>query len=89
MDQSQQIELKENILKSLAKVRPYLNADGGDIELVNISVEKIVTVKLTGACSDCPHHYQTLAGVEEEIKKNAPSILQVVSFDERTENSND
>ncbi len=83
MDQLQQIELKENILKSLDKVRPYLNADGGDIELVNISVEKIVTVKLTGACSDCPHHYQTLAGVEEVIKKNAPSVSQVVSIDER------
>ncbi|RLD35126.1 MAG: NifU family protein [Bacteroidetes bacterium] len=83
MDQLQQIELKENILKSLDKVRPYLNADGGDIELVNISVKKIVTVKLTGACSDCPHHYQTLAGVEEVIKKNAPSVSQVVSIDER------
>ena len=83
MDKPLQIELKENVLKSLDKVRPYLNADGGDIELVNISVEKIVTVKLTGACSDCPHHYQTLAGVEEVIKRNAPSILQVVSIDER------
>ena len=87
MDQLQQIELKDNILKSLDKVRPYLNADGGDIELINISVEKIVTVKLTGACSDCPHHYQTLAGVEEVIKKNAPSVSQVVSIDERAENS--
>ncbi len=85
MEQSQQIELKEVVLKSLTKVRPYLHADGGDIELVKISVDKIVTVKLTGACSDCPHHYQTLAGVEEVIKKNSPEVIKVISIDERKE----
>jgi Fe-S cluster biogenesis protein NfuA len=85
MKQSQQIELKEVVLKSLTKVRPYLHADGGDIELVEISVDKIVTVKLTGACSDCPYNYQTLAGVEEVIKKNSPEVIKVISIDERKE----
>ncbi len=71
-------ELNEKVLKALEKIRPYLKADGGDVELVNISPEGIVEVKLTGACSDCPMSQMTLrAGVERALIKEVPGIRRV------------
>ena len=71
-------ELKINIEKALTEIRPFLQADGGDISL--ISVEKdIVTVKLLGACIGCTVNQMTLKnGVEATIKKYAPQIREVV-----------
>jgi len=71
-------ELKINIEKALTEIRPFLQADGGDISL--ISVEKdIVTVKLLGACIGCTVNQMTLKnGVEATIKKYAPQIKEVV-----------
>ena len=71
-------ELKTNIEKALTEIRPFLQADGGDISL--ISVEKdIVTVKLLGACIGCTVNQMTLKnGVEATIKKYAPQIKEVV-----------
>ena len=71
-------ELKINIEKALTEIRPFLQADGGDISL--ISVEKdIVTVKLLGACNGCTVNQMTLKnGVEATIKKYAPQIKEVV-----------
>ena len=71
-------ELKINIEKALTEIRPFLQADGGDISL--ISVEKdIVTVKLLGACNVCTVNQMTLKnGVEATIKKYAPQIKEVV-----------
>ena len=71
-------ELKINIEKALTEIRPFLQADGGDISL--ISVEKdIVTVKLLGACIGCTVNQMTLKnGVEATIKKYAPQIIEVV-----------
>lgn len=71
-------ELNEKVLKALETIRPYLKADGGDVELVNISPEGIVEVKLTGACSDCPMSQMTLrAGVERALIKEVPGIRRV------------
>ena len=73
-------EYLERIEKSLDKVRPYLQADGGDIKLIELDDEMVVHVELTGACVGCPFSMQTLQmGVEETIKKDIPEIQKVVA----------
>jgi Fe-S cluster biogenesis protein NfuA len=59
-------------------VRPRLQADGGDIELVGISDDGIVQVRLTGACSGCPFSAMTLAiGVEQTLKAAVPEVAKI------------
>jgi Fe-S cluster biogenesis protein NfuA len=71
-------ELAEKINNSLSELRPHLHADGGDMELVDITDEGIVKVKLLGACSDCSMSMMTIkAGLEEAVKKVAPEIIAV------------
>jgi Fe-S cluster biogenesis protein NfuA len=75
--------IKDGLLKrandTLDQVRPYLQADGGDIEIVELTDERILKVRLTGACNGCPFSMQTLkAGVEQAIKRDIPEILEVV-----------
>lgn len=68
----------QKILDALDKIRPYLKADGGDIELVNVTADGIVEVRLTGACSSCPMSQMTLrAGVERAIVREVPGIRRV------------
>lgn len=70
--------LKEKVLKALDSIRPYLKADGGDVELVNVTHEGIVEVKLTGACVNCPMSQMTLrAGVERVLIREVPGIRRV------------
>ncbi len=70
--------LNEKVLKALESIRPYLKADGGDVELVKVSPEGIVEVKLTGACSSCPMSQMTLrAGVERALIREVPGIRRV------------
>ncbi|MBX3008707.1 MAG: NifU family protein [Melioribacteraceae bacterium] len=70
--------LHEKVLKALDTIRPYLKADGGDVELVKVTPEGIVEVKLVGACSDCPMSQMTLrAGVERALIKEVPGIRRV------------
>jgi len=70
--------LHEKVEKALQTIRPYLKADGGDVELVQITNEGIVEVKLTGACSDCPMSQMTLrAGVERALIREVPGIRRV------------
>jgi len=72
--------LTARVLKALEKVRPYLQSDGGDITLVEVSDDMTVKVKLTGACHGCPYSMQTLkAGVEQAVKKEVPEIREVIS----------
>jgi Fe-S cluster biogenesis protein NfuA len=74
--------LKEKVLKALERVRPYLQSDGGDIQLVEITSDNIVKVKLQGACHGCPYSVQTLkAGVEQALIQEVPEIKSVVSVD--------
>lgn len=73
-------ELRAKVMAGLDKVRPHLQADGGDVELVSIDEDTMtVSVKLTGACGSCPSAAMTLkSGVEAQIKKAAPEINGVV-----------
>jgi len=70
--------IDERVKIALEKVRPYLQADGGDIELVKVTPDGIVEVKLVGACSACPMSQMTLrAGVERAIIREVPGIRRV------------
>ena len=72
---------RDKVNQILESVRPYLQADDGDIELVNITENGIVEVKLLGACSDCPLSMMTLrAGVERALIKEIPEIRRVESI---------
>lgn len=71
-------DLLARIEASLSSIRPYLEADGGDIEIVDITEDNILQVKLTGACQTCPMSPTTMkAGVEEAIRAAIPEILAV------------
>ncbi|HOB83525.1 MAG TPA: NifU family protein [Bacteroidales bacterium] len=77
---SDTIAIKERVVKALNRVRPYLQSDGGDIELIDVNDDLEVKVKLTGACHGCPYAMQTLkAGVEQAIMKEVPEIKRVIS----------
>lgn len=72
--------MKEQVQKAIDKVRPGLQADGGDVELVDVSADGVVTVRLTGACHGCPMSQMTLKmGIEKIIKQQVPSVKEVVS----------
>jgi len=72
-------ELRAKVEQALNEVRPFLQSDGGDVELVDIDeVSRIVKVKLTGACGGCPSAAMTLkGGVERAVRKYAPEIKAV------------
>ena len=76
-------ELIQIINDSIEQLRPFLNADGGDMEFVDITDDGIVHVKLLGACSSCSMSMMTLkAGLEEAVKKVAPEIKGILSVDD-------
>jgi len=79
--------MHKRIREALDQVRPFLQADGGDISLVEITDDLIVKVKLLGACGHCPMSTQTLkAGVERTLKANIPEIKEVVDVGNEYEN---
>lgn len=70
-------ELKTKVLEALNKIRPALQADGGDVELIDV-VENVVRVRLTGACGGCPMSQMTLQmGIQRAIKEVVPEIERV------------
>ncbi len=70
--------MKDKVEKALAKVRPALQADGGDVELVDVSQDGIVKVRLKGACGGCPMSQLTLKmGIERILKKEVPEVTAV------------
>lgn len=72
------LELAEKINLSLEELRPHLHADGGDMELVEITDDGVAKVRLLGACSDCTMSMMTIkAGLEEAVRKIAPEIKSV------------
>lgn len=80
MEAAAKEKLVRKVGVTLDKVRPYLQADGGDIELVDVTDDFVVQVKLTGACSGCPFSMQTLkAGVEQALIKEVPEIVEVIA----------
>jgi len=72
--------IKQEVVKALDEIRPNLQADGGDVELVDVTDDGVVKVKLTGACRGCPMSQMTLKmGIERFLKKSVPDIKEVVS----------
>lgn len=71
--------MKEKVGQALEKIRPVLQRDGGDVELVDV-VEGVVSVRLTGACKGCPMSQMTLKnGIEKFLKKEVPEVVRVES----------
>jgi Fe-S cluster biogenesis protein NfuA len=69
--------MKEKVEKALNRIRPALQADGGDVELVDVE-DGIVKVRLTGACGGCPMSQMTLKmGIERHVKKEVPEVKSV------------
>jgi Fe-S cluster biogenesis protein NfuA len=69
---------QEKVLSALDSIRPFLQADSGDVELIEISDDDIIKVKLTGACSSCPMSIMTLrAGIERALMREIPAIKRV------------
>ena len=72
--------MKEEILKALETIRPFLQADNGDVELVEVTEEGIVKVRLTGDCENCPMSVLTLrAGIERALMKQVAGIRRIES----------
>ncbi len=72
--------IKENVENALQKVRPSLQADGGDVKLVDVDENGLVKVKLMGACGGCPMSQMTLKmGIEKILKQNVPEVTSVES----------
>jgi len=73
--------MKEKVESALRKIRPSLQADGGNVELVGVSPDGVVTLKLTGACQGCPMSQITLRmGIERAIKQEVPEVKEVVAL---------
>lgn len=72
-------DLKERVEKILDEVRPSLQADGGDVELIKIEDDGVVKVRLQGTCAGCPYSRMTLKnGIEKIMKRAIPEVKEVV-----------
>ncbi len=72
--------MKEKVQAAIDKIRPMLKADGGDVELIDVSADGVVQVRLQGACSGCPMSQMTLKnGIERIIKQEVPEVKTVES----------
>ena len=70
--------MREKVQEALDSIRPFLQADGGDVELVDVSEDGVVFVKLVGACGGCPMSQMTLkAGIEERVREQVPEVKSV------------
>ncbi|MBN2781361.1 MAG: NifU family protein [Candidatus Marinimicrobia bacterium] len=71
---------KAKVQEVLNKIRPSLQMDGGDVELIAVREDNVVEVKLVGACHGCPMSTMTLkAGIERVLKNELPEVVEVVS----------
>jgi len=78
MEQVINSELEKKVKNVLEQIRPYLQADGGDIKFISMTEDHIVNVELMGACGSCPYSIMTLKnGVETAIKKAIPDVKSV------------
>ena len=73
--------MKEKVEVALNKIRPSLQADGGDVKLIEVTPEGVVKVMLTGACHGCPMSQMTLKeGIEKALKQELPEVKEVVAL---------
>jgi Fe-S cluster biogenesis protein NfuA len=71
-----------NITTAINEMRPYLRADGGDVELVDLTPDNTVKVRLMGACDGCQFSVMTLkAGIEEAIRKKFPELKELIAIE--------
>jgi len=72
--------MKAEVQQALEDIRPMLQADGGDVELVDVTEDGIVSVRLQGACNGCPMSQMTIKnGIERLLKERVPGVTEVVS----------
>lgn len=75
-------EILQKVEESLDTMRPYLKDDGGNVEVVRLTDDMIVQVKLVGACSTCPQSFMTMkAGIEDAVKRSVPEVKAVVAVE--------
>jgi len=75
------MNLNQRVEEILNTVRPYLQSDGGDVKLVNITTDNIVEIELLGACGECNLSQMTMkSGIEHAIKKAIPEIKNVIAI---------
>ena len=78
MSDQTKVDLRERVNEVMELIRPNLQADGGDVELVNVTDDGIVQVRLQGACHGCPMAAMTLQmGIERVLKKEIPEVQGV------------
>jgi Fe-S cluster biogenesis protein NfuA len=77
---AQNPELENKVKNVLEQIRPYLQADGGDVEFVDMTEDNVVNIRLLGMCGNCPHSRMTLKnGIETAVKRVLPEITSVES----------
>lgn len=77
----QNTELLSKVEEALKSIRPYLEADGGNVEIIELTDDNTVKVELTGACKSCSMNMMTMkAGIEETIKRSVPEIKSVIAI---------
>ena len=82
MKHQTEVVMRERVQEILEKVRPSLQADGGDVELVEVTEEGVVRVRLKGACGSCPMSTMTLKmGIERALKSQIPEVKEVERVD--------
>ena len=70
--------MKEEVKKAIEEIRPHLQADGGDVELVDVTDDGVVKVRLLGACEGCPMREMTLTqGITQFIKRKVPGVKEI------------
>jgi len=75
-------EITNMVLSAIDEVRPYLRRDGGDVDLIEITDDMTVKVKLKGACDGCPFSVMTLkAGIEQAIRHKFPQMKELIAID--------
>jgi Fe-S cluster biogenesis protein NfuA len=81
MEKKNSKQIIEKVKLAIESIRPYLVMDGGDVELIEVTNDLVVKVRLIGACEGCPFSIQTLsAGIEQAIRKEVPEIKELVSI---------
>jgi Fe-S cluster biogenesis protein NfuA len=72
--------LKDQVMEVVEEIRPFLKADGGDAELVEVTEDGVVKLRLLGACGHCPMSIMTLKmGIERKLKERVPAVKEVVA----------
>lgn len=75
------IAVRDRVQAALDRIRPAVQMDGGDVQLVDVSDEGVVTVQMMGACGGCPMSMLTLkAGIERIVKQQVPEITEIVAL---------